>query len=69
MSDMMHLSLAPEASAADVSAVSRLVARDFREARNQDDLQQRLAHKGFQIRLGYLATAPHGKLICPISHL
>lgn len=69
MANSVHVTMAPEANPMVVHAISRLLARDFKEARDSDDLSSRLAHKGFQIRLGYLATAPQGKLICPLSSI
>lgn len=62
-----HITRAAEANSFVISAIKGLLAPDFREARGRKDLKSRLASKGFQIREGYLATAPHGKLICPVS--
>ena len=58
-----------EACFTTVSALSNLLRRDFCRAKNKEDLKRRLADKGFLIRQGHLATAPHGKLICPVDNL
>ena len=61
--------LAPEADPMVIASITGLLARDFRESRNVQDLERRLSQKGYVMQAGYLATAPHGKLICPLTQL
>ena len=67
MAHASHPTFAAEADPSVISALSQILGPDIRGAKGPDDLNRRLNLKGFQVRLGYLATAPHGKLICPLS--
>jgi len=69
MSKTTSPNLAPEADPIIIASISGLLANDIREARSAEDLERRLSRKGYRMTKGYLATAPHGKLICPLANL
>ena len=62
-------SLAPEADPTIIASITGLLAHDIRAANDAEDLERRLSRKGYCLTKGYLATAPHGKLICPLAQL
>ncbi|MEM6479286.1 MAG: hypothetical protein AAF841_03470 [Pseudomonadota bacterium] len=61
--------LKPEANASVVACLSSLLGPELRAAHCERDLRKRLNAKGYTVKSGYLATLPHGKLICPLSVL
>ena len=63
------ITLESEADITVIAALSKLLGPEVRHASDFGDLQNRLGKKGFQVRQGYLATAPEGKLIWPIEML
>ncbi|MGB0799302.1 MAG: hypothetical protein ACPGRD_08290 [Planktomarina sp.] len=59
-------SLNPVADSLVIHALRGVLASDFRDATDTNDLSKRLNHKGYGIAGGYLATFPEGKKICPL---
>ncbi|MGB0798042.1 MAG: hypothetical protein ACPGRD_01815 [Planktomarina sp.] len=62
-------SLNPVADALVINAIRGLLANDFRQATDASDLAKRLHNKGYDVSVGFLATYPQGKMICPIAAL
>ena len=65
--------IAPDVNSVTLAGIRQVVAEDFRAARTSEGLEARLERKGFMLRrfdgATYLATAPHGKLICDLTAL
>ncbi len=60
-----HVSMKAELDAVGMMYVRRLLRPVF--AKPGQDLRQRLGFFGYDMRDGFLVTAPHGKKVCPIS--
>ena len=67
MRDFSEPTLMSEANPALIASLAGILAADFSASSSRDELEQRLSAKGYTLKAGYLATLPHGKLVCPIA--
>lgn len=63
------VSLAPEVDPFVIAKIGQLLRPEIQRATGKLDLRRRLGAFGFDLKSGYLVTAPQGKMICPISQI
>ena len=65
--------ISPSVNSATLKAIRAMVRPLLQDDRSKGELTRRLDRRGFMLRrhdeTTYLATAPHGKLICKLSEL